>query len=152
MYVSTQRLFVRTTSVVRCMLWLGLGLALALFAQTGLGQDDPGPVPLLRRPDVFRAQSPHDPGTMSDPNTMRVAPDGAQTQFGDAVQDSLLFGDQLSGRTGEAYGTLFRAASSSFGSLVKGYVSAAVLGVLVGLAMGRFKAVRSTSLLSGSRH
>ncbi len=41
-----------------------------------------------------------------------------------------------------ADGTLFRAASSSFASLVKGYLSAAVLGVLVGLAMGRFNAVR----------
>ena len=129
MYVSTQRLFVRTTSVVRCMLWLGLGLALALFAQTGLGQDDPGPVPLLQRPEVFRAQSPYDPGamrdpgSMRDPSSMRVAPDGAQTQFGDAVQDSLLFGDQLSGRTGEAYGTLFRA------------------GVLTGPAVGRTETI-----------
>ena len=39
-------------------------------------------------------------------------------------------------------GTLFRAASSSLGSMVKGYLSAAVLGILVGFAMGRFKAVR----------
>ena len=39
-------------------------------------------------------------------------------------------------------GTLFRAASSSLASLVKGFLSAAVLGVLVGLAMGRFKTVR----------
>ena len=41
-----------------------------------------------------------------------------------------------------ADGTLFRAASSSFASLVKGYLYAAVLGVVVGLAMGRFNAVR----------
>jgi NitT/TauT family transport system permease protein len=39
-------------------------------------------------------------------------------------------------------GTLLRAASSSLVSLVKGFVPAAVLGVLVGLAMGRFATVR----------
>jgi NitT/TauT family transport system permease protein len=39
-------------------------------------------------------------------------------------------------------GTLARAASSSLLSLAKGFVPAAVLGVLVGLAMGRFAAVR----------
>ena len=39
-------------------------------------------------------------------------------------------------------GTLFRAGSSSLASLVKGFSSAAVLGVLVGLAMGRFRTVR----------
>lgn len=39
-------------------------------------------------------------------------------------------------------GTLPRAASSSLLSLVKGFVPAAVLGVAVGLAMGRFALVR----------
>jgi NitT/TauT family transport system permease protein len=39
-------------------------------------------------------------------------------------------------------GTLLHAASSSLVSLLKGFVPAAVLGVLVGLAMGRFAAVR----------
>jgi NitT/TauT family transport system permease protein len=39
-------------------------------------------------------------------------------------------------------GTLARAASSSLLSLVKGFVPAAVLGVIVGLAMGRFAVVR----------
>jgi NitT/TauT family transport system permease protein len=39
-------------------------------------------------------------------------------------------------------GTLVRAATSSLGSLVRGFVPAAVLGVTVGLAMGRFAAVR----------
>jgi len=39
-------------------------------------------------------------------------------------------------------GTLARAASSSLLSLVKGFVPAAVLGVAVGLAMGRFAVVR----------
>ena len=39
-------------------------------------------------------------------------------------------------------GTLTRAAASSLGSLVKGFVPAAVLGVAVGLAMGRFATVR----------
>jgi NitT/TauT family transport system permease protein len=39
-------------------------------------------------------------------------------------------------------GTLPRAASASLVSLVKGFVPAGVLGVLVGLAMGRFAAVR----------
>ena len=39
-------------------------------------------------------------------------------------------------------GTLVRAASSSLLSLVKGFVPAAVLGVVVGLAMGRFAIVR----------
>jgi NitT/TauT family transport system permease protein len=39
-------------------------------------------------------------------------------------------------------GTLARAAGSSLGSLVKGFVPAAVLGVMVGLAMGRFRPVR----------
>jgi NitT/TauT family transport system permease protein len=41
-----------------------------------------------------------------------------------------------------ADGTLARAASSSLLSLVKGFVPAAVLGVAVGLAMGRFATVR----------
>jgi NitT/TauT family transport system permease protein len=39
-------------------------------------------------------------------------------------------------------GTLSRAASQSLASLVKGFVPAAVLGVVVGLAMGRFTPVR----------
>ena len=39
-------------------------------------------------------------------------------------------------------GTLARAASSSLVSLVKGFVPAAVLGVVVGFAMGRFVVVR----------
>jgi len=39
-------------------------------------------------------------------------------------------------------GTLTRAAASSLVSLVKGFVPAAVLGVAVGLAMGRFATVR----------
>ena len=39
-------------------------------------------------------------------------------------------------------GTLARAASSSLMSLVKGFIPAAVLGVVVGLAMGRFAVVR----------
>jgi NitT/TauT family transport system permease protein len=39
-------------------------------------------------------------------------------------------------------GTLARAASSSLTSLVKGFVPAAALGVVVGLAMGRFAIVR----------
>ncbi|HEV8439680.1 MAG TPA: ABC transporter permease [Methylomirabilota bacterium] len=39
-------------------------------------------------------------------------------------------------------GTLSRAAASSLVSLVKGFAPAAVLGVVVGLAMGRFRTVR----------
>jgi NitT/TauT family transport system permease protein len=39
-------------------------------------------------------------------------------------------------------GTLARAASSSLLSLLKGFVPAAALGVVVGLAMGRFAVVR----------
>ena len=39
-------------------------------------------------------------------------------------------------------GTLFRAASSSLLSLAKGFVPAALIGVVVGLAMGRFRSVR----------
>lgn len=39
-------------------------------------------------------------------------------------------------------GTLARAASSSLLSLVKGFLPAAVLGVVVGVTMGRFAAVR----------
>lgn len=39
-------------------------------------------------------------------------------------------------------GTLARATSSSLASLAKGFVPAAVLGVLVGLAMGRFATLR----------
>jgi NitT/TauT family transport system permease protein len=41
-----------------------------------------------------------------------------------------------------ADGTLAKAASSSLASLVKGFVPAAGLGVLLGLAMGRFATVR----------
>jgi len=47
------------------------------------------------------------------------APAGAQTQFGDAVEDGWLFSDQLSGQSGEAFGALLRA------------------GVLTGPAVGR---------------
>lgn len=47
------------------------------------------------------------------------APAGAQTQFGDAVEDGWLFSDQLTGRSGEAFGALLRA------------------GVLAGPAIGR---------------
>jgi len=39
-------------------------------------------------------------------------------------------------------GTLFQAGASSLAALVKGYLLAAVLGVGVGLAMGRFAVVR----------
>jgi NitT/TauT family transport system permease protein len=39
-------------------------------------------------------------------------------------------------------GTLTRAASSSLLSLLKGFVPAALLGVIVGMAMGRFAVVR----------
>ncbi len=39
-------------------------------------------------------------------------------------------------------GTLLRAASSSLVSLVEGFVPAAVLGVVLGLAMGRFAVLR----------
>ena len=46
-------------------------------------------------------------------------------------------------------GTLTRAAASSLVSLVKGFVPAAVLGVAVGLAMGRFATVLWTLLLAG---
>ena len=41
-----------------------------------------------------------------------------------------------------ADGTLVRAAGSSLLSLVKGFVPAALFGVLTGLAMGRFRTVR----------
>ncbi len=41
-----------------------------------------------------------------------------------------------------ADGTLLRAASSSLTSLVEGFVPAAVLGVALGLGMGRFAALR----------
>ncbi|MFN2646536.1 MAG: ABC transporter permease, partial [Burkholderiales bacterium] len=39
-------------------------------------------------------------------------------------------------------GTLFRSAGSSLASLLKGFVPAAVLGVALGLAMGRFRTLR----------
>ena len=39
-------------------------------------------------------------------------------------------------------GTLLRSAGSSFGSLLKGFVPAALLGVALGLAMGRFRTLR----------
>lgn len=41
-----------------------------------------------------------------------------------------------------ADGTLPRAAGASLGALVRGFLPAAVLGVVLGLAMGRFAAVR----------
>lgn len=107
MYVSTQRLIVPTFSVLKCMLWLGLGLALALSARTGVGQDQ---FEYLPPPEIFRAQSGEAPGGM---DAMHAPPSGPQSDFGDSVQDGLLFGDQLSGRTGEAYGTLFRAGVST---------------------------------------
>jgi len=117
MYVSTKRLIARINSVLKCMLWLGLGLALALFAQTGLGQDNPDY--LLPRPDVFRgpedappqnAQQARFAAQQPDPNSMRITPNEPQSEFGDAVQDGLLFGNQFSGRTGEAYGVLGRGS------------------------------------------
>lgn len=39
-------------------------------------------------------------------------------------------------------GTLFRSAGSSLFSLLKGFVPAAVLGIVLGLCMGRFRSVR----------
>ena len=51
------------------------------------------------------------------------APAGAQTQFGDAVEDGWLFSDQLSGQSGEAFGALLRA------------------GVLTGPAIGRDESI-----------
>lgn len=105
MYVSTKRLIVRMPSVLRSVLWLGLGLALALSAQTGLGQDDPDY--LLPRPEIFRAQGGAPP---QDPEVVSSVPPEPQTQFGDNIQDGLWFGDQFTGRSGEAYGTLFRAS------------------------------------------
>lgn len=104
MYVSTQRLVVPTTSVLKCAFWLCLGSALALSAQTVLGQDN---LELLPRPDIFRAQTPEaipEPGGYNpQPNFSRGG------EFTDVVQDGIMFGDSISGRTGEAYGTLFRA-------------------------------------------
>lgn len=41
-----------------------------------------------------------------------------------------------------ASGTLFKASASSLLSLAKGFVPAAVLGITLGLAMGRFRTVR----------
>ena len=103
MYVSTQRPIARMPSVLKYMLWLGLGLALTVSARTGLGQDDLTPLARPKvfrsRPEVFRSQS-GEPG--AEPDTMRATPNMPQTEIGDAVQDGLLFGDQLSGRTGEA--------------------------------------------------
>lgn len=98
MYVSTKRLILRLPAVVRSALWLGLALALALSAQVGLGQDNPAD----QAPTV-RAQGEQ------EPQMLRPAPDVARTQWGDAVEDGLLFGDQFSGRRGDAYGALFRA-------------------------------------------
>ena len=43
-------------------------------------------------------------------------------------------------------GTLFRAAGSSLLSLLKGFVPAAILGVALGLAMGRFRTLRGSSI------
>lgn len=112
MYVSTTRLFVRMTSVARSLAWLGLGLALALYAQVGLGADDPDY--LVPRPEVFRAQDPQGmppgmPPNMPPGGQPAYAPAGSNSQFGDVVEDGLLFGDSLSGRSTEAYGALFRA-------------------------------------------
>ncbi len=109
MYVSTQRLVVPTTTVLKCMFWLSLGTALALSAQTVLGQDS---LELLPRPEVFRAQygeAPRAPDTIDAASTPTPRPNLSQSDVGDVVEDGIMFGDQLSGRTGEAYGALFRA-------------------------------------------
>lgn len=102
MYVSIQRLIARMQFVSKYAPGLCLGFVLALFTRTGYGQDDLTPLPL---PDILRAQSPLE----AEPGSMPATPSGPRTEIGDAVQDGLLFGDQLSGRTGQAYGTLFRA-------------------------------------------
>lgn len=109
MYVSTQRLVVPTTTVLKCMFWLSLGTALALSAQTVLGQDS---LELLPRPEVFRAQygeATRAPDTIDAASTPTPTPNLSKSDFGDVVEDGVMFGDQLSGRTGEAYGALFRA-------------------------------------------
>jgi len=96
------------TSVARSLVWLGLGLALALYAQVGLGADDP--TELVPRPDIFRSQNPEGmPPGMPPGMQPGMVPAGGGSQFGDVVEDGLLFGDGLSGRNGEAYGALFRA-------------------------------------------
>ncbi|MFO1041484.1 MAG: inverse autotransporter beta domain-containing protein [Planctomycetaceae bacterium] len=105
MYVSTQRLIARMKLNSKYALGLSLGLVLSLFARTGFGQDDLTLPPL---PDIFRAQS-----DLGNSQSLLVPPPGPRSEFGDAVQDGLLFGDQLSGRTGEAYGALFRAGVST---------------------------------------
>ena len=105
MYVSTQRLIARMKLNSKYALGLSLGLVLSLFARTGFGQDDLTLPPL---PDIFRAQS-----DLGNSQSMLVPPPGPRSEFGDAVQDGLLFGDQLSGRTGQAYGALFRAGVST---------------------------------------
>ena len=105
MYVSTQRLIARMKFNSKYALGLSLGLVLSLFARTGFGQDDLTLPPL---PDIFRAQS-----DLGSSQSMLVPPRGPRSEFGDAVQDGLLFGDQLSGRTGQAYGALFRAGVST---------------------------------------
>ena len=111
MYVSTQRLIARTPSVLKSTLWLGLGLALALSAQTGLGQDSPDY--LLPRPEVFRDESEVFRAQYGEPQRqpdyLKSAPDPAQSEFGDVVQDGLMFGDTFTGRTGRAYGVVGRA-------------------------------------------
>ncbi|MBS0206436.1 MAG: inverse autotransporter beta domain-containing protein [Planctomycetes bacterium] len=106
---------------MKSTLGLGLSLALALSAQTGLGQDSPDF--LLPRPEIFRDDSEVFRAQYGEPERqpdyLRSVPDPAQTEFGDAVQDGLMFGDTFSGRTGQAYGALVRA------------------GVMTGPAVGR---------------
>ncbi len=80
MNLSTNRFWLRVSKSMRGLLWLSLGVALALSSRLAVGQEPPA---------------------------------GAQTEVGDAVEDGWLFGDQYTGRSGQAFGALIRGGVST---------------------------------------
>jgi Inverse autotransporter, beta-domain len=82
MYVSTNRFWLRASKSMRSLLWLSLGVGLALSSRLAVGQEAP---PLQR----------------------------GQADVGDVVEDGIFSSDRYTGRSGEAFGAVFRAGVSS---------------------------------------
>lgn len=80
MNLSTNRFWFRVSTSMRGLLWLSIGVALALSSRLAVGQEPPA---------------------------------SAQTEVGDAIEDGWLFGDQYTGRSGQAFGALIRGGVST---------------------------------------
>jgi Inverse autotransporter, beta-domain len=107
MYVSTHRHSLRFPAGLRPALWLSLGLLFALCPRISQAQDLP-PTITQQVPPITQQVPP--PSQQGGPSVSRSSqPGGPTSDLGDAIEDGALFGEQFSGRSGEAYGLLGRA-------------------------------------------